>query len=316
MKFDFMPFTLDIKDDYEKLRKNTPIKSADYTFTNVWGWAKHYNISIAFMESIAIIYQQFPIKCYWAPVGNWNDFDFDILKYLPEPCELTEKNNANLINRSECHGFIMDRVPDEFANLVKVKFKNMLEVQETRGQWEYIYNQDDLRNLSGSRYHKKKNHVKNFYKNYGCDYYALHTNTNSKGCIEDVLLLQDEWCKWHDCDASESLKAENEVIGKILSHWDDFDSLFGGALYFEDKMLAFSVAEELNPDSIVIHFEKAHTNYKGSYQAINHTLNNNIDQKYKFVNREQDMDEEGLRKAKESYFPTDFLKKSRLVFNF
>ncbi len=326
MKFEFMPISLDIKDDYEKIRQLSPEKSADYTFTNIWGWADYYKLSIAFIDSVAIIYQQYPYKCYWGMVGDWNNFDLNIFRDLESPCDLDFTNNftnssannstGETINRCSCHGFTMERVPASFANLMKETFGDLLEIQEDRGQWEYIYSQEKLRNLSGNIYHKKKNLVKQFQKNYGYDYHELHTKNNSKGSIEEVLLLQDEWCKWHDCEKSASLKSENSVIFKVLRNWENFDNLFGGSLYVDDKMIAFTLGQELTEDTVIIHFEKAHTNYKGSYQAINYVFNNNLDPKYKFVNREQDLGEDGLRQAKESYFPVDFLKKYKLVFNF
>ncbi len=326
MPFEFIPITLDIRSEYETIRKNTPIMSADYTFTNLWGWADYYGLSVAFIDSVAIIHQEYPYHCYWAPIGKWNDFDLNIIKELPKRNDFLKRiqpertfYQSNEIpapcGQSSADNIIcMHRVPEEFAEMAQKTFGESVVKKETRGQWEYIYDKNDLANLSGNRFHKKKNHVNSFYKNYGNNYYEFQADPQQKGSIEEVLLLQEEWCQWHDCATSDSLRAENDVVFRVAGNWGRLGNLIGGSLYAEDKMVAFAIAEELSDDSLVIHFEKAQTDYRGAYQAINHSIVNHHGQNYSFINREQDMDEEGLRKAKESYLPVDYLKKSTLVF--
>jgi hypothetical protein len=77
----------------------------------------------------------------------------------------------------------------------------------------------------------------------------------------------------------------------------------------DEKMIAYTIAEALDDDSIVIHFEKGCPNFKGVYQAINQMFLERCCQGFKIVNREQDLGDEGLRKAKLSYNPVAFLKK-------
>jgi hypothetical protein len=78
-------------------------------------------------------------------------------------------------------------------------------------------------------------------------------------------------------------------------------------------MVAYTVAEALTVDMLLIHFEKGDTQYKGIYQAINQKFLENSAAEYTFVNREQDLNDEGLRKAKLSYHPEDFLRKFRVT---
>ena len=162
--------------------------------------------------------------------------------------------------------------------------KEQVYIVEARGQWEYLYSRQELATLSGNRFHKKKNHVNGFYKSYNCEYYPLTT------------------------------ESENDVIFKVIGSWDKIGTLFGGSFYIDDKMAAFAVGEKLDDKNCVVHFEKAHSDYRGIYQAINHAFVNNCTEGFEFINREQDMDEEGIRKAKLSYNPVNYLKKSTLVF--
>jgi len=81
----------------------------------------------------------------------------------------------------------------------------------------------------------------------------------------------------------------------------------------DGAMVAYTVAEKLTEDSMVIHFEKGDTQYKGVYQAINQMFLAHSASQYKFVNREQDLNDEGLRKAKLSYHPVEFVFKYRVT---
>ena len=126
------------------------------------------------------------------------------------------------------------------------------------------------------------------------------------------MAMQADWCNWRDCESSEVLSAENRSVLKILTHWAHLKGLTGGALTVEDIIVAYTIAEKLTDDSIVVHYEKGCPDYKGVYQAINQMFLASLPNSFKVVNREQDLGEEGLRKAKMSYNPSGFLKKYRI----
>jgi hypothetical protein len=130
---------------------------------------------------------------------------------------------------------------------------------------------------------------------------------------ENALALQNDWCTWRDCEASDMLSAENRVIEKVLKNWSSLKGVSGGALLVNDDIVAYTVAEMLGADTLVIHFEKGNPDYKGVYQAINQMFLERFGNPDILVNREQDLDDEGLRKAKLSYHPVDYLKKYRCV---
>ena len=125
--------------------------------------------------------------------------------------------------------------------------------------------------------------------------------------------MQEDWCTWRDCESSAVLSAENKAISKMLQDWESLKGTLGGAIIVDGKMAAYTVAEALTPDTLVIHFEKGDTQYKGIYQAINQMFLAHAADHYKWVNREQDLNDEGLRKAKLSYNPADFLRKYRVT---
>lgn len=173
-----------------------------------------------------------------------------------------------------------------------------------REHWDYLYSVPELIELKGNRFHKKKNLFNQFVKKYDYQYVELGPE-----CIEKALALQTEWCLWKECDDSAALDAENHVIVRIFSRWEELTGLFGAGLMHGHDMIAYTVAEALPDQTLVIHFEKGCPNYKGIYQAINKLFLENSARNFQTVNREQDLGDPGLRKAKESYNPSGFLKK-------
>jgi hypothetical protein len=162
--------------------------------------------------------------------------------------------------------------------------------------------------LKGKRFHKKRNHLNQFLKKYDFQYALFGTEI-----IDQAMAMQADWCTWRDCESSDILSSENRAIFRILKEWQQLAGLFGGALMVSGTMAAYTVAEALTRDMLLIHFEKGDTRYKGIYQAINQKFLENSAAGYTFVNREQDLNDEGLRKAKLSYHPEDFLRKFRVT---
>jgi hypothetical protein len=137
-----------------------------------------------------------------------------------------------------------------------------------------------------------------------------------KEMIDQVLAMQSDWCQWRDCDLNDALASENRVIERVISAWNQFSHIGGGAILVENKMVAYTLTEFLTDDILLVHFEKANPNYQGAYQAINQMYVSRICQNaakpVKLINRMQDLGDKGLRKAKLSYHPVDFNRKFKV----
>ena len=225
----------------------------------------------------------------WAPVGNWEKMDWsDVFDRL--------RSGGNLV---------FTRVPENLLEIWRSIPQLRLEAAEQRGHWDYIYRVEDLISLKGNKLHKKKNLVNQFMNQYPYEYAALDTQD-----IRMAMDLQTEWCDWKDCESDEELMAENNVIEKIFTRFGEFgDELMAGAVFVEGQMAGYTIAQELSADTVLIHFEKGNAAYKGIYQALNKLFLEHQAAGYRFVNRESDLDNPGLRKAKLSYRPVDFVKK-------
>ena len=288
----YVPVTLDLYDEYRRYFDCTPQPTADLTFTNLWGWAEYFGLGLSFRDGLCWICQTRPDVRYWAPAGDWTAADW------------TEQPEIR-------RGVELIRAPEVLTTALSTMLAGRVTAIEDRGQWEYLYDRNELAELPGAKFHKKKTHVNGYHRRYGEDYRSLDGASNPDG-IEHVLQLQAEWCKWRDCENSPSLRAENDAIFRVVGNWDRLPGLIGGALYVENKIGAFAVGEKVG-DMMVVHFEKVQAELKGVYQAINQSFASRSAVGVSLINREQDMDEPGLRQAKETYNPVGFLKKSRLV---
>ncbi|MBW2607873.1 MAG: DUF2156 domain-containing protein [Deltaproteobacteria bacterium] len=290
MVLNFKPISLEQQSEYSEYFAKCPQKASDYSFVNLWGWAEEYGLDWAWTDNLVWIRQTIPEILYWAPIGSWDGIDwkscFDEYSGRQTP-------------------FI--RIPEKLLRVWKESYGVRIAIEEERGNWDYIYSISELIELKGKRFHKKKNLLNQFRKNYNFQFIPFDTET-----IHKAMTMQEDWCTWRDCESSDILAAENNAVFRVLNSWEKLNGLIGGAIIVNETMAAYTVAESLSADMLLIHFEKGNTDFKGIYQAINQLFLENSGKNYEIVNREQDLGDEGLRKAKLSYHPTDFLKKYRV----
>jgi hypothetical protein len=181
-----------------------------------------------------------------------------------------------------------------------------LKIKEDRDNWDYIYNTSDLVSLPGKTYFNKRKKLNKFKRLYDWEYQILEKEQISR-CLE----LQEEWCDLRHCSDDVSLENEDSGIKEILKNWNIL-KFQGVVLIVEGKIIAYSLGESLNPSTVVIHAEKANTEYTGAYQMINQLFAENLAVGYKYINREQDLGEPNLRSSKMNYHPVKMGKKFRI----
>ncbi len=290
MTLNFEPISLKKQSEYLKYFEKCPQKASDYSFANLWGWAKEYGLDWAWTDKLVWIRQSLPEIVYWAPVGPW-----DTVNWISCLDELND-SKASFI-----------RIPEKLLLSWKESIGERIAIEEERGSWDYLYSISELIELKGKTFHKKKNLLNQFKKNYNFQFIPFDAEA-----IHMALAMQEDWCTWRDCEASDVLAAENSAISRVLNSWEKINGLVGGAIMVDNTMAAYTVAESLSEDMILVHFEKGNTDFKGVYQAMNQLFLENSGYNHKIVNREQDLGDEGLRKAKLSYHPVDFIKKYRV----
>jgi len=190
----------------------------------------------------------------------------------------------------------------EQTELIKKLYGDRFKIIHKRDGDNYYYLVENLISLAGKKLHSKRNFVNRFKNQYNYAYEPI-TEATVKECID----VAKEWCERKNCGKNGSMEKEISACELALLNMKEL-SLKGGAIRIDGKIAAFTLGEHFNDETVIIHFEKADTQFEGIYQAINNEFSKNEWSHLKYVNREEDMGIEGLRKAKLSYCPEFLLE--------
>lgn len=254
-------------------------------FATLYCWNVVNKAEYAILDGETLIYRtEWNGKEYYFVPMSLNN-DCDLTAYIKEISELdnSEKNFAVVTED-------------------KLKFFEPLDgvtVAETRDSFDYIYLSTDLIHLSGKKFHAKRNHINKFTSMYN---HSVRGYTNQDR--EAVSVLYDEWSKESGVDS----KAERTAFFKALDNFDELQ-LKGTVIEINGNIVAFSVISINHLNMAQVQFEKALNTYSGIYAAINNYAAKLHCASCKYINRQEDMGIEGLRKSKLSYNPEILLKK-------
>lgn len=176
-------------------------------------------------------------------------------------------------------------------------------ITESRDDFDYIYLKENLAELKGKKFHQKRNHISAFSRQFEWRYEPL-----CAGNVNDIKLCSKRWFEENGGYADQTLDTEHSGINLIL---DNFEKLgvMGGAIRVRDEIAAFTLASAVNDMVCDIHVEKALSEFSGAYSVINREFARALPSSFKYLNREDDMGLDGLRRAKLSYHPDFMVKK-------
>lgn len=273
----------------QRLRQSD-FKSCDYSFVNNYIWATSNHIRFADVNGFYCLLSGEEGKLsYTYPAGSG-----DIKPVI-------EALMADAAERSI--PFRLRGIPAENVGLLQTLFPDRFEYSSNRDDCDYIYSVERLTSLSGKKLHSKRNHIARFGDNPDWAYEDI-TPEN----INDCRRMNEEWCKRYQCLEDESLNHEACAVKRAFGHFFDL-GLKGGLLRVGGEVVAYTMGEPLSTDTYVMHIEKAFPEVQGSYPMINKQFLLHNCQDYRYVNREEDLGDEGLRKAKMSYYPDILLEK-------
>ncbi len=267
-----------------------PPEVSELTFTNLFVW--RHSRPVYYMEtdrSLSILVKESNPSGRYIILGK-------ILGNitLPEMSEMLGNRLAGAVRQPETS--------------IIFNVKSDTTISADRDNADYVYRVADLGELSGRKYAKKRNQVKQCQQKYSCEYEPI-TPKN----IPECLAMQGGWCQIRNCGHTPGLCEENKAIEEIFNNYDKFN-LFGGAIRVNGKILAYSIAEQLHHGTAVCHFEKAMPDIQGLGQLITHWFAKYSLTNFEFFNREQDLGIPGLRQAKESYYPHHLVHKYSVIF--
>jgi hypothetical protein len=266
-------------------------RQSELTFTNLFIWRDAHELRLSRVGEAVVIF-------------SWRADPEDSFVLPPlGPGANAEAVRACLEHMAEAgHAAHMARATRDDLARLRVE-DTEFRIEADRDQFDYVYLVRDLIALSGNRYHGKRNHLEQFARRHEFAYRPL-TPELVPACQE----LQDRWCDEKHCDLVATLRAEaravKEVLGKV-----ELLGVTGGCIEVAGKIEAYTLGELLNPETVVIHIEKANAAFHGLYQVINQQFLEKAWSEVRYVNREQDLGVAGLRRAKESYHPDHMVEK-------
>lgn len=285
----FKNLDIDSKKEFDKYTKNL-YENSESSFANMFIWSDYLNTRYA-------VFNGYLIVIYTAPNGRWYSYmpygsgDIDACIF-----ELSEyfKENGQSLTITSASPTDADKISRAFPEV---------RIAENVDFNDYVYTSDALIKLSGKKLHSKKNHLNRFKNTYNYTYDEMRRED-----FDECLSLASGLMLKNRSRNSFTYKAEYRSIEKAFEYFSDLE-LCGGVIKIDGRTAAFSVGERLTDECALIHIEKADTAYSGIYAAINNEFVSHSWSDVKYINREEDMGLEGLRKAKLSYRPDHMVRK-------
>lgn len=281
----FTPLTIKDRDIYLKYYDYEKYPHSQYNFTTLYIWRRYLNTAYSLEDGCFIIRHTPNNKTiYMFPVGYKNQ------SLVAEKLISVNDENVglNCVTKDMCD---------------MLKFKDKMLITDARYNYDYVYETQKLITLSGKKLHGKRNHINKFLNTYSNYRFEPICKENTADCFD----ITDQWFKSKYENVNDYAKEEYNSIKDILNNMDVF-SCKGLILYVNDKPAAYSVGEYMSNDTALIHIEKATGEFEGSYPMINNLMCKHIFSDTKYINREEDMAIENLRRAKLSYYPHHFVE--------
>ncbi|HZK55062.1 MAG TPA: phosphatidylglycerol lysyltransferase domain-containing protein [Desulfosporosinus sp.] len=283
----FKKIELNDKQWMEPLLDIADLPGGHQNFTNLFAWSETYHYLVAQVKGYLVVKGLLnDLPYYFYPAGSG---DIEIV------FEAMQQDAA-----SSGHEFVLVGVSPEDMAVMNRVFPDRFEYEEMRDNYDYVYLVDKLVTLSGNKLHAKRNYINRFKKEHLDWKFEQISLENLANCWE----MNQEWCKINAPNESVSAQ-ECCAVRRCFNNFVTL-GLEGGLIRAEGKVIAFTMGERLNSNTYITHIEKAFSAIAGSYQMINREFAALIQKNYPeqiYVNREEDMGFEGLRKAKLSYHP-------------
>ncbi len=285
----FRKIDLEDKPLLESFLQNSKEVSCENTFVNLYVWQKAYKNKIAIKDGTLFIkYGEGGNENYRLPIGG-----------------NLENSLKEIISFCEGYPTFWSPVSEEFSQLPKW-FTDIYEMTPTRDSFDYIYLQKDLAELKGKKYHSKRNHISAFSKAYDWHYEDI-TDKN----IAEVRECAKLWYSQNAQRLDSYALCERDGVETVLSNIESLN-VIGGAIFIKDKVVAFTLGTPINSKVFDIFAEKALPEFATAYTVINNEFAKRLSD-FKYLNREDDMGLEGLRRAKLSYQPAVILEKYKFT---
>lgn len=282
---DFQKIDLTQKEKYNQYLMHCGDRGCEYSLTNLRLWGRQ---RVAFVNDYLTIFSQFErSSVYPFPIGHG-----DIKPVLDALIQDARERGL------QCRFTSLS--PEDCATLEEL-YPGQFCFHPDRDGSNYVYSIDNLADLPGRKYQKKRNHLNKFRQNHpDCQFFPI-----DEQWLPGIEKLITAWYHARYDDDPHEYHMEQTALRRAFSHWDEL-GLEGLVMVEYGNVLAMTLGSWLNEDTFDVHFEKAAEDVDGAYAAINQAFAAHLREKYpqlRYLNREDDLGIPGLRKAKLSYYP-------------
>lgn len=294
----FQKPTLSDKPWVDALLSKVNYRGSEYNFTNLFLWKDMYHHEIAQLDGFLLDRVQSGAgEGYLFPAGQGDTAE--ILRAL-----WADAAERGIPFQIIC---LATEQMEELGQL----FPGAFQFVDARDGYDYLYDIDRLADLKGKKLHAKRNHINRFLEDNPTWSFEPITRQNLQACLE----MDREWFRRsidrEGAGEAEDLTYENAALHLAMEHFESL-GLEGGLLRIEGAVVAFTLGDRLGDDAYDVHFEKAFGEIQGAYAMINREFARWVRENHpevRYLNREDDMGLENLRKAKLSYYPDRMVEK-------
>lgn len=293
----FKQITLSDKKEIDAALAGNTYRACDFSFANLYTWNARFKTMYAIEHrTIFLRFQDIDGQLYYMmPIGKMplkNAFDL----IMQDAVENKTPFQMKCITTSMWE-HIQAEMPDKFRYL------------PDKNNYEYIYTSEKLIKLSGKKLQSKRNHINRFKAdNPDWVYFPLTSRTD----LDECSRMLDEWEEVSISKVDFSKRYDYIATKMMLEQFEELQ-LQGGAIRVNGQIVAFTIGEPLTEDTFVVHVEKAFGEINGAYTIINQQFIEHTASEFTYINREEDMGIDNLRKAKMSYYPDILLEEGILI---
>lgn len=289
----FKSLELKDKDIINSYLRQQNYRASDLCFTNLYCWGRKFDTQFATTPDWLFIRfkDNNGRNSYLKPVGTGD---------LKEAIALIQEDHSSFTSPFQMRGLTKKMIEE-----IEVVMPGQFDYKLNRSVSDYIYTTEKLIDLKGKKLQSKRNHINRFKRENDWKYHSL---TGNPVLVQECKSMLDKWMEMNKEEKDPSLVYDDHATTLMLDNFEYLD-LKGGLIWVDNEIAAFTIGEPLTEDTVVVHVEKAFTTIHGAYTIINQQFVENEASQFFYVNREEDMGMENLRRAKLSYQPDILLEK-------
>jgi hypothetical protein len=282
----FAPLSLEMAREISPHLVKLPDGISEFSFVGLYLFRYRYNYQASFKENLLILSGEYGGR-----------------KFFITPCCSTDMESVQELFLTHDYWKL---ISPAFVNKNGEKMADShFSIIADRDNFDYLYLRTELASLSGKKFHKKKNHVNAFELSYP-DHSLKKLDVDTR---KDALAVLESWVEKEENPDDTDYRAAKEALSLI----EQFE-MTGLVLYVDHYPVAWCLGELVADGRIVaVHFEKARLDFRGAFQFINYAFAGMLPETVEFINREQDLGDEGMRQAKMTYRPTGFVEKYKVI---